>query len=98
MKGAAGDGHGAGPYRGGQHYNPVLLSILTDSPARSSIKHLRVHSRCLIGLCRRRRPRADTLPHGMLMLVLVLVPVPVLVLVRARGMAGAGAVLTWCSR
>ena len=30
--------------------NPVLLSILTDSLARSSIKHLRVNSRCLIGL------------------------------------------------
>ena len=29
--------------------NPVLLSLLTDSLARSSIKHLRVHSRCLIG-------------------------------------------------
>ena len=27
--------------------NPVLLSILTDSLARSSIKHLRVNSRCL---------------------------------------------------
>ena len=29
--------------------NPVLLSKLTDSLARSSIKHLRVNSRCLIG-------------------------------------------------
>ena len=29
--------------------NPVLLSILTDSLARSSRKHLRVNSRCLIG-------------------------------------------------
>ena len=29
--------------------NPVLLSILTDSLARSSIIHLRVNSRCLIG-------------------------------------------------
>ena len=29
--------------------NPVLLSILTDSLTRSSIKHLRVNSRCLIG-------------------------------------------------
>ena len=36
----------------GFEQNPVLLSILTDPLARSSIKHLRVNFRCLIGRAR----------------------------------------------
>ena len=34
-------------------WNPVLLSILTDSLARGSIKHLRANSRCLYKGCPR---------------------------------------------
>ena len=37
--------------------DPVLLSILTDSLARSSMNHLRVNSRCLIGRGGVRRTR-----------------------------------------
>ena len=40
------------------YQHPVLLSLLTDSLARSSIRHLRVNSRCLIGSPQRRNSHA----------------------------------------
>ena len=40
------------------HPPALLLSLLTDSLARSSIRHLRVNSRCLIGSPQRRNSYA----------------------------------------